>query len=197
MVSEFSGKKSAALAPLLVFRSPTMSKRIIPRTLCSIIIALASLGMFGAVEAAGNIDATYKWAWATNVGWLNFDPASGGVTVCGDHLQGYAWGENIGWIRLGTFSDCAAHTYSNTTSTDYGVNKDSSGRLSGYAWGTNVGWIKFDPTDGGVTISPFTGSFEGYAWGENIGWIHFKSTGAIPYNVVEVLFRVFSPLLMK
>lgn len=46
-----------------------------------------------------------------------------------------------------------------------------------------MGWINFNPTHGGVTIDPATGSFDGYAWGENIGWIHFKGT-APAYNVV-------------
>jgi hypothetical protein len=60
-------------------------------------------------------------------------------------------------------SGCAAHTYSNASAADYGVNKDSSGELSGYAWSTNAGWINFDPTLGGVTIEPISGSFDGYA----------------------------------
>ena len=116
-----------------------------------------------------------KWAWSTNAGWINFNPTNGGVTVCNDHLEGYAWAENIGWIRLGTFSGCAAHKYNNTSASDYGVNKDSSGNLSGNAWSANAGWIKFDPTNGGVTINSTTGSFDGYAWAENVGWIHFKN----------------------
>ena len=45
-----------------------------------------------------------------------------------------------------------------------------------WAWGTNIGWINFNPTDGGVTIDPITGSFEGDAWAENVGWIRFKNT---------------------
>jgi hypothetical protein len=81
--------------------------------------ALAAIGMVQMVEAAGNIDSVNKWACSTNAGWINFNPTHGGVTVCADHLEGYAWGENIGWIRLGTFSGCAAHTYSNTSTADY------------------------------------------------------------------------------
>jgi hypothetical protein len=50
--------------------------------------------------AAGNINTTDKWAWGTNVGWVNFSPTDGGVTVYDDHLEGYAWAENIGWIHL-------------------------------------------------------------------------------------------------
>jgi hypothetical protein len=136
--------------------------------------------------ATGNIDPTDKWAWGTNVGWINFADDNGGVTVYSDHLEGYAWGENIGWIRLGTHDGGSPHTYLNTTKDNYGVNNDGAGHLSGYAWGTNVGWINFAPTDGGVTINTSSGEFDGYAWGENIGWIHFKGTAAdmTEYSVV-------------
>ena len=149
-----------------------------------------------AQAATGNIDPVNKWAWGTNVGWINFRPEHGGVTVCSDHLEGYAWGENIGWIRLGTHTGGGAHTYGNTSATDYGVNNDGSGNLSGYVWSTNAGWINFSPTHGGVTIDPATGSFDGYAWGENIGWIHFKGTGAVAYNVVAN-FNGSTPIYLR
>ncbi|NIO71943.1 MAG: hypothetical protein GTN71_23700 [Anaerolineae bacterium] len=152
-----------------------------------------------AQAATGNIDPVNKWAWGTNVGWINFRPEHGGVTVYSDHLEGYAWGENIGWIRLGTHTGGGTHHYDNTTSTNYGVNRDGSGHLSGYAWNTNVGWINFSPTHGGVTIDPATGSFDGYAWGENVGWIHFKGTGAVAYNVVVVegAGDIYLPIILK
>jgi hypothetical protein len=126
-------------------------------------------------SAASNIDATNKYAWSTNAGWVNFSPANGGVTVATDHLEGYAWAENIGWLKLGTYTGGGSHTYSNTSATDYGVNRDAAGNLSGYAWGTNVGWIKFNPTNGGATVNQTTGRFDGYAWSENVGWIHFHN----------------------
>ena len=132
----------------------------------------------------GNIDPTTKWAWGTNIGWVNFHPTDGGVTVYEDHLEGYAWGENVGWIRMGSHDGGGSHTYGNTSAIDYGVNRDPSGNLSGYAWGTTVGWINFNPTHDGVTIDPITGSFDGYAWGENVGWISFKNTTPPAYNVI-------------
>jgi hypothetical protein len=173
-----------------------MSKKITTRVLYAVLAALAALGLLEVVEAAGNIDAVNKWAWSTNAGWINFNPANGGVSVCADHLEGYAWAENIGWIRLGTFSGCGPHTYSNASTADYGVNKNSSGILSGNAWSTNAGWIKFNPSFGGVTIDPVTHSFDGYAWAENVGWIHFKGTGSVLYNVVQGV-RQFLPLLKR
>jgi hypothetical protein len=162
-----------------------MAKRVITQIVYAVFIAGAVLGLFKVVQAAtGNIDPTNKWTWATNVGWINFAPTHGGVTVYADHLEGYAWAENIGWIRLGTHTGGGAHTYGNTSATDYGVNRDSSGNLSGYAWSANVGWINFNPTHSQVTIVPATGSFDGYAWSENVGWIHFKNTGPAAYSVV-------------
>ena len=133
----------------------------------------------------GNIDPTNKYAWGTNVGWINFRPTHGGITVYSDHLEGYAWAENIGWIRLGTFTGGGTHNYLNDAANNYGVNKDGAGNLSGYAWGTNVGWINFNPKDGGVTIDLGTCKFDGYAWAENIGWIHFKSAGPPAYHVAK------------
>ncbi|MFB0536776.1 MAG: hypothetical protein ACETWR_17560 [Anaerolineae bacterium] len=151
-----------------------------------------------ALAATGNIDPVDKWAWGTNVGWINFRPEHGGVTVYPDHLEGTAWAENVGWIRLGTHTGGSPHTYDNASSTDYGVNNDGSGHLSGYAWGTNVGWINFSPTYGGVTVDPASGSFDGYAWGENIGWIHFKNTDPT-YNVLTDWrnFYYYLPILFK
>jgi len=162
-----------------------MVKKVITRIKYPVLIAGIVLATLAVVQAAtGNIDATDKWAWGTNAGWINFAPTHGGVTVYADHLEGYAWGENIGWIRLGSHEGGSPHTYANTSNTEYGVNKNpDTGALSGYAWGTNVGWINFNPTHSQVTIDPDTGSFDGYAWGENVGWIHFKGT-APAYNVV-------------
>ena len=41
------------------------------------------------------------YAWSTTVGWINFAPTNGGVTVSpAGEFSGYAWGENIGWIKF-------------------------------------------------------------------------------------------------
>ncbi len=159
------------------------------------------LALFGTAQVVmgGNIDPLGKWAWSSNTGWITFNPTCDdceGVTVYPDHLEGYAWGENIGWIRLGTHSGGGAHTYGNSSASDYGVNRDAEGNLSGYAWGTNVGWIKFDPEHGGLTIDPVTGSFDGYAWAENVGWIHFKNADPA-YGVVASFHQVYLPVVLR
>lgn len=155
----------------------------------AILVFSLSLLAFSAANTA-NIDENDKYAWGTNVGWLNFNDANGGVTVYDDHLEGYVWGENIGWIRLGTHTGGGEHTYANDAADTYGVNNDGEGNLSGYAWGTNVGWINFNPEHSQVTIDAETGDFDGYAWGENIGWIHFQNSS--PAYKVKTIWRPIS-----
>jgi hypothetical protein len=158
-------------------------------------IVLCLLGVARA-DAGSNISPTDKFAWSTNAGWINFNPTHGGVTVYADHLEGYAWTENIGWVRLGSHTGGGAHTYGNTSATDYGVNRQvATGELSGYAWSANVGWIRFDPTHGGVSIDPVTGEFEGCAWAENVGWIRF--TGPDVYGVSMVIHRIYLPTVLR
>lgn len=179
-----------------------MKQKILTTLLYIALTAGVSLGLISVTQAAtGNIDPTHKWAWGTNIGWLNFAPSYGGVTVYPDHLEGYAWAENIGWIRLGTHTDGGSHTYANTAADNYGVNRDSSGNLSGYAWSTTSGWLNFNPSHSQVTIDPASGSFDGYAWAENVGWIHFKGES---YNVVAQIeagnpsnHSVYLPLMVK
>jgi len=177
-----------------------MRKKIVRYILYPLSVIVIAVSLFSVAQAAANsnVDPEAKWAWSTNAGWINFNPPNGGVTVCDDHLAGYAWGENVGWIRLGAHTGCDAHTYGNTSAVDYGVNRDEDGNLSGYAWGTNVGWINFDPHgDEGVSIDPITGDFSGYAWGENIGWINFNGAGPIPYQVSQLLYRIYLSLVSK
>jgi hypothetical protein len=132
--------------------------------------------------AASNISETFKHAWSENAGWLNWRSTHAPATVGTTYLTGHVWAENIGWIKLG--STPSGGTYPNTTSTNWGVNRDKgTGALSGYAWSENAGWINFNPTDSEVSIDPSTGEFDGYAWGENVGWIHFKSPDEL-YGVV-------------
>jgi len=135
------------------------------------------------MQASTNIDPTNKYAWAENIGWVNFAATNSGVTVyfngTSGYLSGYAWSENIGWIKLGNNT---GGPYTNSSSMDWGVNEDVTGKLSGYAWGENTGWIKFDPAYSRVTNDMTTGQFGGYAWGENIGWIGLKGT-VTPYKV--------------
>ena len=171
-----------------------MRRKITTYLFYAIVTFSISLNLFSVVQAATRIiDPNNKYAWGTNIGWVNFNPTQGGVMVYADHLEGYAWAENIGWIRLGSHTGGGSYTYANTATNNYGVNRDSSGNLSGYAWSTTTGWINFNPTHSQATIDPATGAFDGYAWGKNTGWIHFKSGS---YGVVAV-FPIYIPLIIK
>ena len=168
---------------------------------CEVLLLAVLLVLLGIsqIAAAASMDPTAKWAWSTNAGWINFNPAVGGdVAVYVDHLEGYIWAENVGWIRLGTDTGGSPYTYANTDANNYGVNRDLGGKLTGYGWGANVGWINFAPTGGGVTIDPGTGSFAGYAWGENLGWISLKGgSGPTAYGVVTDFRQIYLPLILK
>jgi hypothetical protein len=124
------------------------------------------------------INESKAFGYAANAGWLNFRPtAADGVKVFEFSLSGKVYGANIGWINLGNGT---INQYSNTTSTDYGVNHDGSGKLFGYAWGANIGWINFgslsDSTPNRPRFNLATGLFSGYAWSGNIGWINLGTT---------------------
>ncbi len=126
---------------------------------------------------ASNIDPANQYAWSENAGWLNFADSNAQVRVFKDHLEGYLWSENVGWIKLGSHADGGSHSYTNDSSTTWGVNNDGSGNLSGLAWSENAGWINFNSANGGpVAVDSTTGAFDGYAWAENMGWIHFQNS---------------------
>lgn len=131
--------------------------------------------------ATGNISPTDRYAWSETVGWNNFAPTGGGVTLYPDHLEGFAWFENIGWVKLGSHTGGGAVTYANSSNSDWGVNLNA-GNLGGFAWSETAGWINFSPVGGGVTFDPVSGALDGYAWAENLGWLHFKG-GTPAYNV--------------
>ncbi len=97
-----------------------------------------------ASETYGTIDAVSRYAWGENLGWINFHPQGGGLTITDSGISGYAWSEHSGWI--------------NFSPTHGGVTNDSSGQLGDYAWSSGLGWIDFSH----VTIST-TGKFTGIA----------------------------------
>ncbi len=103
----------------------------------------------------GTIDATDKWAWSENIGWINFGNANGNVHITDSGMTGYAWSSYYGWINLAP--------------TNGGVSIDNNGNLSGYAWGSNTGWINFS----GVSIDD-SGYFQGFANGTITGQINFN-----------------------
>lgn len=126
--------------------------------------------------AQSNIDATSKFAWGENIGWLNWrdaNSAADGVRVNATFLEGWIWAENVGWINTGN----GGAPYANTDGSSFGVNIGPGGFLNGFAWGENIGWINFDTQAAvgaalGARFDSAAGRFRGYAWGENVGWIN-------------------------
>ena len=127
-----------------------------------IIFALVFLLFFSFTNVSasptdGTIDTTFKYAWSSNVGWINFNTAGGNIYVTDTQLSGYAWSKNNGWINLKPATG--------------GVANNREGTLSGYAWGDHLGWINFS----GVTIDT-SGRFHGQATGDDIGTLTFDCT---------------------
>src|SRR3990167_7759302 len=92
----------------------------------------------GEVLAAttGTIDNIYKYAWSSDVGWINFAPNNDsqdssyiGLSIDSDGISGYSFGENVGWIN-----------FSN-------VKISCTGQFTGSATGDNVGTLNFDCQD--------------------------------------------------
>ena len=123
-------------------------------------------------NANSTISSADRHAYAANAGWIDFRPsADNGVRVDETFLSGYAYAANFGWIHLGDGSPENGHSYSNNSSTDYGVNLAADGNLSGFAYSANIGWIAFEQQWGQPTMNYSTGRFSGYTYATNAGWI--------------------------
>ena len=122
--------------------------------------------------ASSTISATDRFAHAANAGWIDFRPdGTHGVRVDESFLSGYAYAANFGWIHFGDGSPENGHAYTNTSSTDYGVNLAPDGSLSGLAYSANIGWITFEQHWGQPRLDYSTGRFSGHAHAANAGWI--------------------------
>ncbi len=134
----------------------------------------ASLPLF-----AGNIDASHRYAYDANAGWIDFSPpVTDSVTVGNYFLKGYAYAANYGWIYFG--NGPANKLVYTDTGTDQGVNATAgTGALSGSAYSANTGWIDFgwagfnDPNRARFSIN--SGTFAGYAYSANTGWINIST----------------------
>ena len=78
-----------------------MVRKVITHIRYPVLIAGIVLCLVGVAYAATNIDSTNKWAWGTNVGWINFNPSDSQVTIgpASGSFDGYAWAENVEWIH--------------------------------------------------------------------------------------------------
>ena len=126
----------------------------------SVTLAIALVFVIPSVSyASTNITATSSWG--NVLGWVNFGPTNGDVTVTDTGITGYAWSANYGWINLAP--------------TNGGVVNDGNGNLSGKAWGQDTGWIEFT----GVSINS-SGVFTGQTASSPIaGIINFSCANCL------------------
>jgi hypothetical protein len=150
-------------------KTPTIS-------LLSFLLAVAS------VDAQSTINATNKYAYGANIGWVNALGDTTNGVVIGEYVcSGFAYAANVGWINFGSGAAANGIYYANNSATDFGVNQDGTGRLRGYAYGANIGWINFEDT-GNPTVDLITGKLSGFAYSANCGWINFADFP--PVNVL-------------
>ncbi len=144
--------------------------------------SLAALMFAGVACAQTNVDATNKYSWGENIGWMNWRNAgspsgSQGAVIAGSYMSGFVWCENVGYVNLGDGTPANGSSYANATGADFGVNILGDNRLGGLAWGENIGWINFGPfatlpAGQQARLDSAAGRLRGYAWGENIGWVN-------------------------
>ena len=128
--------------------------------------------------AGTTIDAANKYAWAANIGWMDWRGDTNHGAVVGEFVcSGYIYSANVGWINLGSGSPINGIQYQNLSASDFGVNNDGLGNLRGYAWGANIGWINFENT-GAPRVDLLTGKLGGYVWSANCGWISLSNAVA-------------------
>jgi Bacterial TSP3 repeat len=146
-------------------------------------------------DAGTTINATNKFAYGADIGWIDWRGDTNNGAVIGEYVcSGYLYAANVGWIHLGSNAPANGIRYQNNSATDYGVNHDGQGNLNGYAYGANIGWIHFtNGTASGLLpladqprVDLYTGKLSGYAYSANCGWISLSNafahvqTDAIP-----------------
>lgn len=166
---------TATPAPGYKFTSWSDGKTDNPRTDTNVTLNIDVNASFAPINA--EINATSKFAYGENVGWINFSSNQGNVAAklgTNGFLSGFAWGENIGWIK---FADSLATApFANSSANDWGVNIASDGKLAGFAYSENAGWVNFGAANGNASINQQTGELSGYVWGENTGWIKLSGS---------------------
>lgn len=110
----------------------------------TLIVSISFPCLVWASESVGTINNSYKYAWGENLGWINFKPDAGGLTITDTGISGYVWSATQGWI--------------NFSPANSGVSNACNGQLSGFAWSSQKGWINMS----GVTIDS-SGKFIGTA----------------------------------
>lgn len=149
------------------------TKTLAALVMVSVVICHSPLAFAGTT-----IDETNRFAYAGNLGWVDWVADTNNGAVIGEYVcSGYLYSANTGWISLGSGSPANQIQYQNNSATDFGVNQDGLGNLRGYAWGANIGWIAFENT-GAPKVDLFSGKMTGYVWSANCGWISLSNAVA-------------------
>jgi len=133
----------------------------------------------GRSSAATTIDATDRFAYGANLGWVDWRGDTNHGAVIGEFVcSGFLHAANVGWINLGNGSPTNGIQYGNLAAGDFGVNQDGLGNLRGLAYGANVGWLNFEGT-GAPRVDLLTGALSGSVWSANCGWISLSNAVAL------------------
>lgn len=133
----------------------------------------------GLCRADSTINATNRYAYGANIGWIDWRADGPNGAVIGDYVcSGSIYSANVGWIHLGSGSPVNGIRYQNNSGTDYGVNHDGFGNLSGFAYGANIGWIQFE-AQGAPIVDLKTGRLGGAVYSANCGWISLSNAAAV------------------
>src|SRR5688572_11626374 len=93
-----------------------------------LLVTLVSL----AAHAAPTINATNKWSYGANIGWVDWRGDTNNGAVIGESVcAGYLYAANVGWIHLGSGAPTNGIQYQNLAAGDFGVNHDGLGNLRG------------------------------------------------------------------
>ncbi|NKB23521.1 MAG: hypothetical protein GKR87_03895 [Kiritimatiellae bacterium] len=149
------------------------------------LIAFLAVGLLNATSwAATTINATNKYAYGANIGWINSQgDISNGLVITPSFCTGFLWSANSGWINMGN-TPTNGNDYSNTSANDFGVNVFLQGftaKLQGYPW-SPLGWMNWgmNYTDSNDVpcVDLNTGIMSGSVWIPNAGWMSVSNLEA-------------------
>lgn len=156
-----------------------LDKLVMKKLIQSSVIAGLVMAAMETAGAATSINATNKFAYGANIGWIDWRGDTNSGAVIGEYVcSGYIYSANVGWIHLGSNAPANGIQYQNNSATDYGVNQDGLGNLRGFAYGANIGWINFE-SSGAPRVDLKTGKLSGYAYSANCGWISLSNAFAV------------------
>ena len=132
------------------------------------------------LEAAStSINASNRYAYGADVGWIDFRGNTNNGAIIGEFIcSGYLYSANVGWIHLGSNAPANGIQYQNSSAIDYGVNHDGLGNLRGFAYGANIGWVNFENI-GAPKVELKTGKLSGSIYSANCGWISLSNAFAV------------------